>query len=98
MCEQCDKNQEKSDLERKRLAEWALQRQIPCIVCRALPVIGAGTWIADEKHYLAVGAKNADRLFVFSLCLAHAEPTEENEELIKRSIVRMVRHGNSGAV
>lgn len=98
MCEQCDANLNPLDFERKKLAQWALEHPMPCIVCKTLPVVGAGTWIADEKHYLAVGAKNADRIFVFSLCEVHVEPIAANETLIMKAIVRMVRHGNSEAV
>jgi len=98
MCEHCENPNYDIDFERKKLAEWALQNPMPCIVCKAKSVVGAGTWIADEKHYLAVGAKNADRIFVFSLCEVHVEPIAANETLIMKAIVRMVRHGNSEAV
>ena len=87
MCEKCD-------IERKRLADLMLQHPRPCIVCKNEDIVGAGTWVADQKRALAVGAQNADRIFAFCLCGEHVESTEENEKLIMQSIVRAIRSGN----
>jgi hypothetical protein len=87
MCNECE-------AERKRLTELMLEHPRPCIVCKNKDIVGAGTWIADQKRALAVGAQNADRIFAFCLCDEHAEPTEENEKLIMQSIVRSIRSGS----
>lgn len=98
MCENCDKQFNQMDDERKRLLKWILENPTPCIVCQTTEVVGAGTWIADQRRYLAVGSQNADRIFAFSLCENHIEQTEENEKLIMQAIVRMVRSGNGREV
>ena len=91
MCDQCD-------VERHKLAELMLEHPRPCIVCQSSDVVGAGTWIPDEKRYLAVGAVNAGRIFAFCLCNEHSEATEENEKLVTQAIVKSVRSGNSREV
>jgi len=84
MCENCEE-------ERRRLAKLILEHPCPCIVCKNEDIKGAGTWIADEKRALAVGAQNADRIFVFCLCEDHIEETEENQRLTTQAIIRAVR-------
>ena len=98
MCDQCRNEDDAYMAERKRLLEWMINNPQPCIVCRETNVVGAGTWMADKTRYLAVGAHNIDRIFAFSVCEVHIEPTEENEKLIAQAIVRLVRSGNGTEV
>jgi hypothetical protein len=91
VCDQCD-------VERHKLAELMLEHPRPCIVCQSNDVVGAGTWIPDEKRSLAVGAKNADRIFAFCLCDVHSDNTEENEKAVMQAVVRSIRNGNSREV
>jgi hypothetical protein len=80
------------------MAELMLQNPRPCIVCKSPDVVGAGTWIADAKRALAVGATNTGRIFAFCLCDEHSEATDENEKLTIQAIVRAIRNGNSREV
>ena len=91
MCIQCD-------IDRQYVAEMTIKNPQPCIVCKSPDIVGVATWIADEKHALAVGAVNGDRIFGFCLCAAHNIVTEDNEGLIVKAIVRTIRDGNSREV
>lgn len=87
MCEYCDE-------ERQRLVQIILRHPQPCIVCHDPRIIGAGSWIPDESKRIAAGSpKDADRIFAFCLCEAHAEVTQENEKAITQAILRQVREG-----
>jgi len=71
-----------------------LAKRIPCVVCGDPNIIGAGTWIPDERRMLAAGGtRSMTPVFSFCLCRKHAEGTEENETLISRAILRDVRSG-----
>ena len=96
MCDNCDKEWQEMDDDRKRLAQWMIDHPKPCIICDDINVVGAGTWIAGDKQYLAIGSQNFNRIFAFSLCETHVESTEENEKLIMQAIVRLVRNGGTG--
>lgn len=91
MCEKCD-----IENERQRLTNIALSHPKPCLVCGEENIVGAGTWIPDESRRLAIGGpKDTLPIFAFCLCNRHAEATQENEKIIKQTIVRYVQAGKA---
>lgn len=88
MCENCNK----LEAERQRLTEIALRNPRPCIVCDDAKIIGAGTWIPDERHQLAAGGTvQYPKIFAFCLCAIHAEPSKEIEKLVQQAVLRELR-------
>lgn len=91
MCKKCEQ-QKLLEETRHRLMEAAIHNPQPCVVCGEINVVGAGTWVPDEKHYLAAGG-TIDRvpIFAFCLCETHAEPTKPNEKLVTQAVLRQIR-------
>jgi hypothetical protein len=88
MCDYCT-------LKQAELIDLMFNHPQPCIVCKDTNITAAGTWMADEKTALAVGANNFDRIFAFCLCDIHGKTSEENEKLIVQAIIRSIREGNA---
>lgn len=81
------------DEARERIVKAALsQKRRPCVVCKARKVIGVGTWIPSERERLAAGG-NAERIpiFAFWLCREHAMSSDDNNKLIRQSVLRSIR-------
>ena len=91
MCEKCEQ-QEQIEQTRQRLSEKALRNPMPCVVCGEKEVVGVGTWLPDQKHYLAAGGTN-ERVPIFSfwMCRVHCEPTKANEKLVMQAVLRTIR-------
>lgn len=89
MCERCQ-----IAAERQRLTELAMENPTPCVVCSDKNVVGVGTWLPDDRHYLAAGGtKTHAPLFAFCLCEIHASFSEEMQKLVTQAILREVRLG-----
>lgn len=79
--------------ERERVIRYAQENPQPCLVCRDPEVRGIGTWIPDERHYLAAGGNSKTvPVFAFWLCEGHSDASAENEKLIRQAVLRSQRH------
>lgn len=78
--------------ERDRVTRVALNNPRPCAVCKGTHVVTIGTWIPDHRFRLAAGGTDhSTPVFAFWLCFTHAEPSEENNTLIRQAVLRSVR-------
>jgi hypothetical protein len=78
--------------ERERLIRIAKRNPRPCMVCDHHEVVGIGTWIPDAAHRLAAGGNSETTpVFAFWLCRIHADPTAENQKLIRQTVLRSIR-------
>lgn len=85
--------------EKRRLTAIVMRKRVPCLVCNSPNIAGAGTWVPDEKHRVAV--KRKDTLlpvFAFTLCRRCSEPTDANEKIIIQTILHEVRLGKKWEV
>jgi hypothetical protein len=68
----------------------------PCIVCDDPDIVGAGTWVPDERTALAACVpKGRVMVYVFCLCETHMDPSEENGKAIKQAALREIRFNRS---